>query len=221
MQGIRQRKPEAPAPVQASRLRQSLDVLRQTLDAEFERERAARGRTGPWTWEEYEAFQMKYYAAQGAVVLEFYAAEGISPQRAAEVAWYLKKLPEKRPVIDENKNSGYTGATPSPEAAVTPPLRMRDDLDIKAKEAKRLANYQFLAAAVDLENPALALDEQRRRANRLLTAYGRVQEVKRDFTDSHVQLTAARRIQKAAYREGQRAKRQPALRGRPRKLGAT
>jgi len=111
------------------------------------------------------------------------------------------------------------------EADDTSRLRMRDDFNIAAREAKaertaagRLANYEFLAGTVDLENPALAVAEQRRRANGLLTAYRRVQEVRRDFTDSNIQLTAARRIQKGAYREGQRVKRPPAPRGRPRKL---
>jgi hypothetical protein len=128
--------------------------------------------------------------------------------------------------VHESKKPGYTKDDPPAKAADTPAsLGMRDgDFDIAAKKAKaertasaRLANYQFLARTVDLENPALALAEQRRRANRLLTAYGRVQEVKRDFTDNNIQLTAARRIQKAAYREGQRVKRPPAPRGRPRK----
>ena len=120
---------------------------------------------------------------------------------------------------------GYTTAVPPSEAAVTPPLRMRDDFNIAAKEAKgertaagRLANYQFLARTVDLENPALVLAEQRRRAYLLLTAYERVQQVKQDFKDSNAQLTAARRIKQAARRERQRAKRPPAPRGRPRKV---
>jgi hypothetical protein len=128
------------------------------------------------------------------------------------------------PKFDESKAPGYAGAPPPSEAAVTPPLRMRDDFDIAAQRAKaertaagRLANYEFLAGTVDLENPALALAEQRRRAYLLLTAYDRVQEVKQGFKDSNTQLTAARRIKQAAHRERERAKRPPAPRGRPRK----
>ena len=119
-------------------------------------------------------------------------------------------------------------APPSSSLADPQQEGMRDDFAIAAKKARaerraaaqltgRLANYQFLARTVDLENPALALSEQRRRAYLLLTAYERVQQVKEGFRDSNVQLTAARRIKSAARRERLRAKRPPAPRGRPRK----
>jgi len=77
-----------------------------------------------------------------------------------------------------------------------------------------------LVRYVDLANPKLAVDEQLRRARRLLTTYDRLRRVKPDFKDSNDQLTAARRIQKAAHRQRQRGARPDAdasavRRGRP------
>ena len=68
--------------------------------------------------------------------------------------------------------------SPSSEAAVTPPLRMRDDLNLKKAKAEALAplaaalavaRYEVLARHVDLLNPQLAEDERLRRAEHLLT----------------------------------------------------
>jgi hypothetical protein len=107
------------------------------------------------------------------------------------------------------------GSAPSSSSPDTSGKGMGEDFDIAAKAAARLANYQFLVGNVDLENSALPLAVQRSRANRLLRAYDRVQEVKRDFQDNNAQLTAARRIKQARHRELQRADRPPARRGRP------
>src|SRR5271167_3292673 len=104
--------------------------------------------------------------------------------------------------------------------------RMRDELnqalgstraDLAA--ARLSATYEVLTRHSDLANPELAEDERLRRAENLLSTYGRLRKVKADFRDTGDELRAARRIQKAAYRERQRAKREaPAVRGRPRKL---
>jgi hypothetical protein len=113
-------------------------------------------------------------------------------------------------------------APPSSPADTPQPEGMGDDdLNTKVKKAKaenlarakprpkrrssthQLANYRALVQNVDLENPALSVAEQRRRANRLLTAYDRLRDVRPNFKDSNPQLTAARRIKKAAHRERQ------------------
>jgi hypothetical protein len=112
---------------------------------------------------------------------------------------------------------------PSQPADTTQQPGMRNGFEIAAKEAKaertaaaqvvtRLANYQFLARTVDLENPKLAADERLRRARRLLTAYERLLRAKPDLKDSNAQLTAARRIKQAAHRAMRPG---PAVRGRP------
>jgi hypothetical protein len=97
---------------------------------------------------------------------------------------------------------------------------MRDGLKTSVLAARRLASYEVLARESDLTNPELSEAEKRRRAGHLLLTYDRLREVRPDFEDTNDQLTAARRIKKAAYRERQRAKRGlgPAVRGRPRKL---
>jgi hypothetical protein len=136
----------------------------------------------------------------------------------------LKAFLESRDVV-------YTGIdAPPSEAAVTPQLRMGDDLNIAAKEARaklrngllaaqRLATYEVLVRESDLTNPQLADAVKQRRAGNLLLTYARLRDVRPEFEDANEQLTAARRIQKAGYRERQRAKRGlgPAVRGRPRK----
>jgi hypothetical protein len=112
---------------------------------------------------------------------------------------------------------------------------MRDDLHQAVKKARaeavervkpdlatvRLsAAYEVLARQSDLTNPTLAESERLRRAENLLSTYDRLRRRNPEFHDTGEQLRAARRIQKAAYRERQRAKRGagPAVRGRPRKL---
>jgi hypothetical protein len=143
----------------------------------------------------------------------------------------LTKLPNARKWLHEHTSldigesiiPGYTPEAPPSEAAVTPPLRMRDDLHITLLAARRLAAYEVLVRESDLTNRELAQGERLRRAGHLLLTYDRLREVRPDFKDTNDQLTAARRIQKAAYRERQRATRGlgPAVRGRPRKLHAS
>jgi hypothetical protein len=135
--------------------------------------------------------------------------------------------------VGKNNDLGYTGDAPPSEAAVTPPLRMGDDLHQAVKKARaeaverakpdlatvRLsAAYEVLARQSDLTNPALSEDERLRRAGHLLTTYDRLRRRNPEFRDNSAQLRAARRIQKAAYRQRQRVKRGagPAVRGRPR-----
>jgi hypothetical protein len=138
----------------------------------------------------------------------------------------IRSLYENNSDVDvgESKKPGYTkDAPPSRPDDASQEGMGEHDLNIAVKKAKaenlarvkprpkrrswrhQLANYKALVQNVDLENPALPLEEQRRRANRLLTAYVRVQNVKQGFTDSNIQLTAARRIQKAAHRERKKA----------------
>jgi hypothetical protein len=123
-----------------------------------------------------------------------------------------------------NVEIGYTVQSPPSSPADTPKERMRDDLNTAVKKAKaenlaqvklrprprssrhQLANYRALVQHVDLLNPELSEDERRRRANRLLTAYDRLRDVRPNFRDSNAQLTEARRIKKAAHRERQKAK---------------
>jgi hypothetical protein len=129
-------------------------------------------------------------------------------------------------VFQEWQNPEYNDEETPPSEAAEPSAAsgMRDeDFNTAVKKAKaenlarakprpkprssrhQLATYRALVENVDLENPELAPDERLTRANRLLTAYGRAQAVKPGFRDSNIQLTAARRIQKAAHRERQRA----------------
>jgi hypothetical protein len=86
--------------------------------------------------------------------------------------------------------------------------------------AERLAAYEVLVRGSDLTNPELAKDERVRRAERLLRTYDCLLKVKPDFRDKDGQLTAARRIHMAAYRERKRTKfgAGAPVRGRPRKL---
>jgi hypothetical protein len=133
---------------------------------------------------------------------------------------------KKHPVIDigAREMPVYTGdAPPSGTAEPSAAPGMRDDFDTEVKKAKaenlarakprskprssmhQLANYRALVQNVDLLNPKLAPDERRRRANRLLTAYDRLREVRPRFRDRNAQLTEARRIKKAAHRERRRA----------------
>jgi hypothetical protein len=116
----------------------------------------------------------------------------------------------------------YTKNAPPSQPAETSQPGMRDDLHISLLAARRLAAYEVLVRESNLTNPELAQGERVRRAGHLLLTYDRLREVRPDFKDTNDQLTAARRIQKAAYRERQRAKRGlgPAVRGRPRKLHA-
>lgn len=120
-------------------------------------------------------------------------------------------------LFDKSNKPGYTvEPPPSPPADTSRQKGMREDFNIALAVERRLANYEMLARHVDLENPALGARERLTRAERLLTAYREVRRVNQDFKDSNVQLTAARRIQKAAYRQRQKAKHPPAPRGRPR-----
>jgi hypothetical protein len=118
-------------------------------------------------------------------------------------------------------SADYTDKTsPSSPAVDTSQQGMADELHRSVLAARRLASYEVLARDSDLTNPKLPEAVKRQREGNLLSAYDRVQEIRPDFKDTNGQLTAARRIQKAAYRERQRAKRGlgPAVRGRPRKL---
>src|SRR5271165_3903437 len=128
--------------------------------------------------------------------LEAYERNEAASAKLREIFADVFAAVEARARVGTSKKSRYAGNAPPPRPDDASQDRMREDFEIAAKEAKaertaagRLANYQFLARTVDLENPTLALDEQRRRANRLLTAYGRAQEVNRGFTDSNIQLT--------------------------------
>jgi tetratricopeptide (TPR) repeat protein len=144
--------------------------------------------------------------------------------RAAALAPEIELLQRYRqqygpPVIPivESKARPYTGNTPSPEAAVTPPLRMGDDLNIQVKQAQAealapmaaalaLARYEVLARHVDLLNPRLTEDERLRRAERLVKAYERARKANPDFRDTGEELRAARRIRMADFRQRKRAK---------------
>jgi hypothetical protein len=190
-------------------------------------------RTPPGTWQGSMAFGM--------------AMDQGMPTEAEMRATAIESFPQLRAYFphyfDDAELPDYTADAPLSEAAVTPPLRMRDDLNTSVKRARaevsdsakaelakvrtallaaqRLATYEVLARNVDLGNSTLAPDERRRRANRLLTAYDRLRAVKPDFKDSNAQLTAARRIKKAAHRERQRAMRgegSTVRSGRPRKV---
>jgi hypothetical protein len=134
--------------------------------------------------------------------------------------------------IGESKKAGYTyresfikdvadlvavscGEAPSSEAADTsPPLRMREQFNRAAKEAKaertaagRLANYEFLIGNVDLENPELDPVDRLRRAEHLLTTYKRLRKVNANFYDDSPQLKAARSITNRANYPQVKAKR--------------
>jgi hypothetical protein len=73
----------------------------------------------------------------------------------------------------ESKNPSYTSDAPASEAAVTPPLRMRDDLNVALNAAVKVARTEILGRLVDLGNSALAPDERLRRARRLVRSYQR------------------------------------------------
>jgi hypothetical protein len=93
----------------------------------------------------------------------------------------LPHLPKMKAFL-ESRNVVYAGIDDAPpsEAAVTPPLRMRDDLntavtsavqqkrhDLNAalKVAVNQARTETLARLVDLDNPALSEEERLTRAN--------------------------------------------------------
>jgi hypothetical protein len=96
---------------------------------------------------------------------------------------------------DESTQPSYTGSSPSPEAAVTPPLRMPDDFNtalIDAGASLRVsASYEVLARHVDLDNPALSDAERLTRARRLVRSYERQREKNPAFEDHSPQLLAA------------------------------
>ena len=89
---------------------------------------------------------------------------------------------------------------------------MRDDLNTAVKKAKaenlarakprpkprssthQLATYRALVEHVDLLNSELPEDERKRRAKRLVQAYGRVRERRPKFHDTNEQLRAAFRV---------------------------
>jgi hypothetical protein len=193
--------------------------------------RGAKSRPG--TWPGSEAFGMAMdHGMPTAEEMRAIAIESFPKLRA-----YFPQY------FDDTVTLEYITDGPPSEAAVTSPqLRMQDDFNIAIKKAraevsenaelaklrntllaaKRLATYEVLVRESDLTNRELAQGERLRRAGHLLLTYDRLREVRPDFKDTNDQLTAARRIQKAAYRERQRAKRglAPAVRGRPRKLHA-
>lgn len=70
---------------------------------------------------------------------------------------------------------------------------------------RRRAGYEALLRQSDLSNPLLSDSERLRRAARLLKAYERLRKVDPDFRDNGEELRSARRIQKSAHRERQKA----------------
>lgn len=181
-------------------------------DTDDYRPRASRFRTGHTSWDKETARLVQKITI--AVLYET-PAEALS-----EIKAFITFLDSY--LVGDNNNQSYTDIAPSPEAAVPLQLRMTDHLDQAVKKARAAARlsaaYEVLVRESDLSNSALAEDVRRRRAERLLRTYERLRKVKPDFHDTSDQLTTARRIHMAAYRERERAKRGagPAVRGRPR-----
>jgi hypothetical protein len=114
-------------------------------------------------------------------------------------------------VNDVFEKLGWSGRVVVPKTSdIDFPVRQGDLRPDEAKadlaRARLLAAYEVLTRDSDLSNPALAEDERLRRAENLLSTYRRLRRRDPDFHDSGDQLRAARRIQKAAYRQRHRPK---------------
>jgi tetratricopeptide (TPR) repeat protein len=130
--------------------------------------------------------------------------------------------------IDPRHRLGYTREPPPSEAAVTPPLRMGENLNTEVKKAKaenlarakprpkprsstlQLATYKALVQNVDLLNPELPEAERLRRSRRLVRAYGRVRERRPKFRDDNEQLRAAYSIVNSDQYQRDKLKREAA-----------
>lgn len=113
--------------------------------------------------------------------------------------------------FDDASGSDYnTADNPPSEAAVTPPLRMREDLNIAIKQARTEA----LARLVDLDNPKLSADERLTRARRLVRSFERRRAENPDFPTSPEVLKAFSIMNKDKYRRFIKPKRAAARRAK-------
>jgi hypothetical protein len=149
------------------------------------------------------------YRAFSSITTEY----GLTVKFAGDKVWcHLSYIDEhggfKLPAGGVEHLQIYAGAPP-PRPAEHPQEGMGDDLNTKVKQAKaeilalakprpkprsstlQLATYRALLQNVDLLNPDLGEDERRRRAKRLVKAYGRVRERRPRFHDRNEQLQAA------------------------------
>jgi hypothetical protein len=153
------------------------------------------------------------------------------PDNVVRPSWWHRQRDAAASQEIPAKSANYTVETRALSGYAVPAMS-EDRLDMeKAKadlaqaksvlaEARLLSAYELLKKTSDLNNVMLDESERLTRAENLLSTYGRLTILKRGFRDTHEQLTAARRIQKAAYRKRRRAKLGlgAPVRGRPRKL---
>jgi hypothetical protein len=140
---------------------------------------------------------------------QWVAFENVNIETGEAVKRILRQYVDEE-FLGASQKPDYTGKAPPSSPADTSAEGMGDDdLNTKVKKAKaenlarakprpkprssthQWATYKSLLQHVDLLNPELPKDERRRRAKRLVQAYGRLRERRPKFHDDNEQLSAA------------------------------